>query len=243
MNEKPWHAVAREYFGYVSWLSWPYRAYQWLRPVQQERIYPTLGKATYSPGGPPPLSAAPVLAPQTSASMRVTIEHKEEKQIFGANRYYVVVRVMFSDVAKKIIKTRKLYEQVVLEGYDKPPNSGAGSALSAAGVGLGPLMMLVGFGLGLASIGGAKNLGEIGGFLIFAGIFVWIFGYVGPNALSRNVRTYKIRDLMKGYPLKLYADDPLDAKELDDKIRQTLRGLKIFLEESQQLRKPETFEL
>ena len=37
MDEKPWHAIAREYLGWLNFVTWPYRGYQWIKYFLSKR--------------------------------------------------------------------------------------------------------------------------------------------------------------------------------------------------------------
>ena len=90
MDEKPWHAIAREYLGYANFVMWPVRAYQWTAYLLKREPKPE----------PPPLDFDP-----TAKHIHVTIKHWKGKKPDGFMKpqkvvYYLSWTIILSEEAK-----------------------------------------------------------------------------------------------------------------------------------------------
>lgn len=174
-------------------------------------------------------------------TMRVTIEHREEASgVTGKKRdYFVDCGIEFSEEEQAIIKARSLHDTVITSGYTSPPVSFARGESPYWLKGLAPLMIIGGFIFGVA--GG----GTLAGLIVIAGIGFLIYGFVAPHLHAKQSREQNItiRDIVNRRSFSLYAMNPVDAKIIDDKLRESLANLKSFLTGSAEIAAKQTFEL
>ena len=92
MDEKPWHTVARETLGYLNFIMWPIRAYQWTVHLTKRK--------TPVPDASPPVSFDP-----NAKHIHVTIKHWKGKKPDGFMKpqkvvYYLSWTIILSEEAK-----------------------------------------------------------------------------------------------------------------------------------------------
>ena len=162
-------------------------------------------------------------------TMRVSIEHKEEKKglIRKTHAYFVTVTVQTSDAERATINAQGLQE--------KPIDISPGALASTAGDAIPNTLKLIG------------TIGMIAGFFapFFSKQYGWlaIFFLVGICLLPYGIYlerkwqkaeedTLSIKDFLAA-PVVIHAFSPLDAKLVDDHIRTSLAGIKEVIESSE----------
>jgi hypothetical protein len=89
VDEKPWHAIAREYLGWLHFVTWPYRAYQWLRYFQDKRRDPdpAMPRRSWFSFRAPPRDA---VGKRTVASYDFVMIGKSPWILFGIGALFII---------------------------------------------------------------------------------------------------------------------------------------------------------
>jgi hypothetical protein len=177
--------------------------------------------------------------------MRVTIEHRE--QAAGRRHHYFVdCTVAFSEEEKAIVKVRGLENRrfEVPAATAKPSLSAQMSTgfLRAGGVLLMIGSAITGVIMGFAGSGDGPTV-----FLFIIGAGMAVYGWVRDqrqaNRLADAGQIVTIGHLLSRASFSVHADDPSEAKAVDDLIRRHLADVKELLSDSADLATRQTFEL
>lgn len=175
--------------------------------------------------------------------MRVTIEHREQAAgvLKNHRESYIDCRVEFSEEEKAIIKARDLYRNG-FSAWAATPLAGKPAVI---GTGLlrilAPLLAIIGLIWGFA--GG----GNLAGLLLFAGIGLFLYGWIAGRKQDKRAgndeQQITIKRLLGNPSFTVYAFDPAAAKGYELQLREHLQNLKDLLINSAQIQGKQSFEL
>lgn len=186
-----------------------------------------------------PIRSSEDLPPEERAvKMQASISHAQERK-----NYYVTLKLLFSPGAQLLIKARQLQDMTVISGLPGPPLTRHGILAMAYGAGafayVFPFIFIGSF------IWGVVGGGSGAGLLMFGSVAGMLYAWFGPkkHIEARDVQRYTIAHLLRNPTVRLWASDPVGAKIIDDEIRENLKLLRAYLEESKTLPQAETFDV
>lgn len=173
--------------------------------------------------------------------MRVSIEHKQKTYgKHGINQLYIIdLLVQFSETEKAIVRARGLHTNIIdispgILGWVITDTDPSDTKF------IGVIFMVIGFFVPLFYRGYdfLFLLVPLGGYFLFK-------SSTAQSKLedAQTHTTIHVHTLLENKPISVATFNPVQAKEVDDRIRQQLTKLKAFIDQSETLKKKDTFEL
>jgi hypothetical protein len=179
--------------------------------------------------------------------MRVTIQHRETPALVTSTKnYFIDCSVIFSEEEKAIIEARNLHQSYVHLPPATPPVSKVGwYGLPFARL-LARLAWVGAFPAYLFSIA-VPSLSTLGTLLLIGGgagdLYFWYLGKKFDDRIGNNDQAVRLKHLLDGSGITIWAATPAAAKDKEDVLRARLNDFKQLIAGSAALAPQQTYEL